>query len=92
MISVSSITPDCANLGLVKLVKYKRVTTGGFVEDSGSNRSLQKIQVVFFLIFVGHMDILGPLIPLFQTSGDWVSKPEWAALFELCRAYMIYIP
>ena len=47
MISVNSITPDCANLGLVKLVKYRRVTTGGFVEYSGSNRSLQKIQVVF---------------------------------------------
>ena len=29
---------------------------------------------------------MGPLIPLFWTSGLlWVIKPDWAALFAVCR-------
>ena len=29
-----------------------------------------KLPAIFFKIFIGHMSILGPLIPLFWTSGD----------------------
>ena len=37
---------------------------------------------------------VGPLIPLFCTSGDvssGVSKPEWAAIFALGGAYMLVL-